>query len=246
VERNTKIIDGRRISYLHGGRPDQPCLLLLHGWAMDAETLRPLGEELQANYYVLIPDLPGFGQSDPLPSPSFDSFANNMVEFIKSFGIVGRATLVGHSMGAGIAIQMAFDNPMVVEKLVLINGVGIPVQRSIAGWVGAALIKTARGFGENPSQAWQAVWTFHKNLRRPFWMIRTFWMVIHAFMMGEMDVIRGREVNTLVIYAPDDDFFKENALMGQIFETRPMVVQSSHDFPILRPTEAASLILSFI
>lgn len=58
---------GIDVSTLVAGDPQQPAVLLLHGFPSSAHTFRDIIPALAETHYVIAPDLPGFGQSDILP-----------------------------------------------------------------------------------------------------------------------------------------------------------------------------------
>ncbi len=89
--------------------------------------------ELCNHFTVYIPDLPGFGQSEPF---SGDSGIDQFVEFINSFANslnLKSFYLVGHSMGGAIAMRYAVSYRHKVKKLVIIDGVG--VGKDVAPWI---------------------------------------------------------------------------------------------------------------
>ncbi|MCP9463304.1 MAG: alpha/beta hydrolase [Nitrospira sp.] len=109
-----------RIAYLDKGmgRP----LILLHGFSGSMWQWEHQQQPLAQHYRVITPDLLGFGLSD---KPDIDYRPDQMVDFLTNFMDaleIPRATLIGNSMGAGLAIAMALDRPERVDKLVLIGG----------------------------------------------------------------------------------------------------------------------------
>ena len=111
---------GYRIHYLEAGRGDP--VILLHGTGGEGARWMPTIKALAANFRIISLDQIGFGQSDkPLTSYHSGVFAGFLAGFMKAIG-VPRATIIGQSMGAGVALHLAIYNPQMVERLVLVNG----------------------------------------------------------------------------------------------------------------------------
>ncbi len=107
-------------------------LLILHGWGKGLDAWKKAGEILSEKFQVIIPDLPGFGQSQS--PPSFWSL-KEYCEFVKglvNFFDLSKIILVGHSFGGRIAIKLA-SNPQnfFIEKLILIDSAGIKRKRFV-------------------------------------------------------------------------------------------------------------------
>jgi len=104
------------------GRPDQPTLILTHGWAMDSTIWHYAKLALAKNFRIIVWDLPGLGQSKgPI---SLENFAASLGSIMQWSG-TGKVVLVGHSIG-GMTIQtLARDQPALfadrVAGVVLLN-----------------------------------------------------------------------------------------------------------------------------
>ena len=116
-------VDGRRVRGVSAGagRP----VLFLHGLGGSArywgESLAALAGELRG----IALDLPGFGSSDRAAEPfSLDGAADTLAGACTALGIE-RATIVGHSFGAGIAIRLAARHPALASALVLVGPTGL-------------------------------------------------------------------------------------------------------------------------
>ena len=120
------------VHYFVGGKGEP--LVIVHGGAGGgAQGWLQRIDELCQHFTVYIPDLPGFGLSQPL-NGSHD--INEFVEFLNNFtSSIGLESfyLAGHSIGGGIALRYAVKFKHKVKKLVLINGIG--VGNKIATWV---------------------------------------------------------------------------------------------------------------
>lgn len=124
-------VGGLDIHYLHGGCGDP--LLVIHGGSEGARAWTKNMEELSHKYTVYIPDLPGFGHSQPMTG---DYYIPELVDFVDEFSHnVGLKSfhLMGHSLGGGIALSYALKFPHKVEKLVLVSS--LCLGREIALWV---------------------------------------------------------------------------------------------------------------
>ncbi|HEY8737560.1 MAG TPA: alpha/beta fold hydrolase [Candidatus Dormibacteraeota bacterium] len=139
----TATLDGVKIHYLCGGLG--PPLLLVHGLGSSAavEFYYNL-EALAAHHQVLAVDLPGFGQSDKPPLEyTIDLFVKVLRHFLASLG-VERTAVMGVSMGGRVALGLALDAPDCVERLVLVDALGVGQPRAVLAY---RLLLT-RGLGE--------------------------------------------------------------------------------------------------
>ena len=115
-------IHGYRRAYVHAG--DGPALLLIHGIGDSSDTWRPVFEELASRHTVIAPDLLGHGRSEtPRADYTVGGFANGMRDLLAVLG-VDRVTVVGHSLGGGVAAQFAYQFPERCERLVLVGSGG--------------------------------------------------------------------------------------------------------------------------
>ncbi|HXR29558.1 MAG TPA: alpha/beta fold hydrolase [Solirubrobacterales bacterium] len=131
----TAELHGREVGYLGGGTG--PVLLLVHGMAGSSENWRCVIEPLAQRHTAIAPDLPGHGLSPGGPGDySLGSLAAGLRDLLLVLGH-DRATLVGHSLGGGIAMQFAYQFPEMVERLVLVSSGGLgpevsPILRAAA------------------------------------------------------------------------------------------------------------------
>ena len=117
------MLHGHRVRFHSSG--DGPLLVLLHGIASTADTWAPVATGLAASHTVLAPDLLGHGASaKPRGDYSLGAYASGVRDLITALGHE-RATVVGHSLGGGIAMQFAYQFPERVERLVLISSGGL-------------------------------------------------------------------------------------------------------------------------
>jgi 2-hydroxy-6-oxonona-2,4-dienedioate hydrolase len=113
---------GFKLHYLEAGRGAP--VVLLHGLGGDGSRWAPNIEPLARDFHVFALDQIGFGQSDkPLANYHTGMLAEFLVDFLKAAN-VGRASLVGNSMGASVALYTAIHFPQAVDKIVLADGGG--------------------------------------------------------------------------------------------------------------------------
>ena len=116
-------IHGHRRAYRKMG--DGPALLLLHGIGDSSASWVPLMRSLAEQYTVIAPDLLGHGESaKPRADYSVAAYANGMRDLLDVLGF-DQATVVGHSLGGGVAAQMTYQHPTRVERLVLVSSGGV-------------------------------------------------------------------------------------------------------------------------
>lgn len=114
------LVHDQRIAYLDVGTG--PPVILIHGFGGSMWQWEYQQHALSQHFRVLTLDLPGAGLSD---KPEIDYRPDQMLDFFVGFMDavkIPQATLVGNSMGAGLAIGMALSHPIRVDKLVLIGG----------------------------------------------------------------------------------------------------------------------------
>jgi len=101
-------------------------LVFLHGWGVDSKLWFKIASELiNKNYSLYFLDLPGFGQSQiPNSNYDIDDYKKIVYEFVKKLGLKN-INLIGHSFGGSISIKIASENPIFLEKLILVNASGI-------------------------------------------------------------------------------------------------------------------------
>ena len=135
VEPKTLTLHGRTVTYAEAG--SGPVLLMIHGMAGTYQNWQAVIGPLARNHTVIAPDLPGHGASAPGGGDySLGALAATLRDLMIALGHE-RATLVGHSLGGGIAMQFSYQFPEVVERLVLVSSGGLgrevsPVLRAAA------------------------------------------------------------------------------------------------------------------
>lgn len=118
-----RTIHGYRRAFRMAG--EGPVLLLIHGIGDNSETWNEVIPHLAKSYTVIAPDLLGHGRSDkPRADYSVAAYANGMRDLLSVLGIE-HVTVVGHSLGGGVAMQFAYQFPHMVDRLALVSSGGV-------------------------------------------------------------------------------------------------------------------------
>jgi pimeloyl-ACP methyl ester carboxylesterase len=116
-------LHGHRVRYRIGG--DGPVILLIHGITGSSAQWATTMELLESDYTVIAPDLLGHGESaKPRGDYSLGAYASGLRDLLAWLEIPA-ATVVGHSLGGGIAMQFAYQFPERCERLGLVNSGGL-------------------------------------------------------------------------------------------------------------------------
>ena len=114
-------------AYADDAPANAPTVVMIHGFTGSKENWYPLAERLRGKYRLLIPDLPGWGQSERKPGADygFVAQAQRVADFIRLESPGKPVVLLGHSMGGGIAALVAARYPQVVSKVGLLDAAGV-------------------------------------------------------------------------------------------------------------------------
>ena len=115
------VVDGVTTHYWEYGDVSSPIqLVMIHGFRGDHHGLEPIVAELGADVHVIIPDLPGFGISDALPSPAdINSYAHWLSGFITTLNAES-SVILGHSFGS-IVVGASLATGLPNKRAILIN-----------------------------------------------------------------------------------------------------------------------------
>lgn len=123
MEQSEVVLHGQRLSYRAAGKG--PLLVLVHGIAGTSATWDGVIPWLAERYSIIAPDLLGHGQSSkPEGDYSLGAYANGIRDLLEALGHE-RSTLVGHSLGGGVAMQYSYQFPERCERLVLVSSGGL-------------------------------------------------------------------------------------------------------------------------
>jgi pimeloyl-ACP methyl ester carboxylesterase len=185
LERSEVELHGQRYSYRSAG--SGPLVVLLHGIAASSDTWEKVIPRLAGHHTVVAPDLLGHGRSAKPPGDySLGAYANLVRDLLEALG-QGRCTLVGHSLGGGVAMQFIYQFPERCERLVLVAAGGLgrevhPILRAAAlpganvvlPWLRVAgahtigrLFKTMGSFGLRASTDLGEAWRSFAALEEP-------------------------------------------------------------------------------
>ncbi|MDP1929462.1 MAG: alpha/beta hydrolase [Thiobacillus sp.] len=116
-------IDGKQTHYVvkGSGKP----VILIHGAFFDGTVWCHNLDALAQSCRVYVLDLWGFGYSARISQPSYELYSDQLAAFMQALNIE-KATLIGQSLGGGVAIQFSVQFPDKVDKLVLVDSAGLP------------------------------------------------------------------------------------------------------------------------
>ena len=123
IEHKFLELHGDRVAYRDAGEGE--VLLLIHGMAGSSATWRAVLPQLAKKFRVVAPDLLGHGESaKPRGDYSLGAFAVWLRDFLDELGI-SQVTVVGQSLGGGVAMQFVYQHPDYCKRLVLISSGGL-------------------------------------------------------------------------------------------------------------------------
>ncbi len=136
----------------------QPTLILVHGFRGTHHGFAKIAEQLP-NFHLIIPDLPGFGKSEPFAdSPHFlEQYVMFLREFIKTLDLQHKPIIVGHSFGSIVASHYVATYPASTAKLILINPIGAPAlegPRAIMTRLAIGYYWVGRKLPAQPAKRW--------------------------------------------------------------------------------------------
>ena len=157
-------IHGHRVIYRMAG--EGPPVVLIHGMVNSSRHWEQVALRLAENHRVIAPDLIGHGDSAAVHGDySLGAHAASIRDLLSILGI-DRATIVGHSLGGGVAMQFFYQFPQRTERLALVSSGGLgrdvsPLLRSAAVPGAAAFVWAA-----SHRRVLDALWSLGDRLRR--------------------------------------------------------------------------------
>jgi pimeloyl-ACP methyl ester carboxylesterase len=128
----TRDVTARNVRLRVIDRGAGPPILLLHGFLMSHLAWDDVADRFAKKHRVVVPDLPGFGDSEKPTPQRFDygveAFAECVADLIAALDL-GRTQVVGHGMSGAIAIALAATHPEFVDRLVLVDPLVYPLAR---------------------------------------------------------------------------------------------------------------------
>jgi pimeloyl-ACP methyl ester carboxylesterase len=120
TELTTFAIEGSELAVRLAGERGKPALLLLHGFPDSSTYFRKVMGSLSQSCFVVAPDLPGFGTSEPIASPSFSRFADLVDALLRKLH-VSAYHLYLHDFGAPVGLHLATRAPRGIRSLIIQN-----------------------------------------------------------------------------------------------------------------------------
>ncbi len=118
-------VDGLSVFYREAGLPENPTLVLLHGYPSSSFMFRDLMARLADKFHLIAPDFPGFGNTDTPPPPefayTFDHLAEVTQGFLEATGLK-QYSLYVQDYGAPVGFRLAAKHPERIQALVIQNG----------------------------------------------------------------------------------------------------------------------------
>ena len=111
-------IQNAQLNILERGKGN-PSLVFLHYFAGSSESWSELIIQLQKTNHCIVPDLPGFGDSQPIKEPTVEAVAKIIAELIHKLDLQNYI-LIGHSMGGKVALAFAANQPSGLRSLILL------------------------------------------------------------------------------------------------------------------------------
>ena len=120
ARQRVRLSGGTELSVTTAGSASNPAVLLLHGFPNSARAFREVVPVLSEAAHVIAPDLPGFGESDVLPTASFTAFGHAISELLDRLA-VGPLYIYLHDFGAPVGFHIAMQAPERVLGLIVQN-----------------------------------------------------------------------------------------------------------------------------
>jgi pimeloyl-ACP methyl ester carboxylesterase len=138
-------INGIRIHYLEWGHRG-PAVILLHGMNDNAQIWNQIAPTLASNCHVVAPDRRGAGDSDkPEAGYDFGTLVSDVATLAENLKL-SRVTLVGHSFGAEVALNVAAQRPHLIYSVIMVDGGFWPKRAVDPATASSAIEKTSNGY----------------------------------------------------------------------------------------------------
>jgi len=239
-------INNQQVTYykLGHGKP----LLFLHGGRVRALTFHKLITHLAKEYTVIAPDIPGYGDSEtPKGVWSFTNYADFFDSFLRVLN-VDAVTVMGYSMGGGIAFNLAARSDL-VSQLILIDASGLPLlsakpshhdMRRLGFYLThpqyfatfQTLVTDFSRFASKHRQDWKHM----RDIRR------------HCYNTSYTTALEHVKVPTIILWGKDDWILPvEIAEMFKVKipQARVCIVRGNHDWPLYKSLQIHHDMLKF-
>ena len=148
-------VDGAELAVRTAGDRRKPALLLLHGFPSSSMSFRDVIRPLAQDCFVIAPDLPGYGESEPIGHPTFSRFADLVEGLLARLG-VDAFHLYQHDYGAPVGLHLATRSPGRIRSLLIQNA------NAHESGMGPSWAAT-RAFWNDPAPEHEAAATAHLN-----------------------------------------------------------------------------------
>jgi pimeloyl-ACP methyl ester carboxylesterase len=138
------------------GDPTKPALLLIHGFPSSSQSFRNVIGPLARDCFVIAPDLPGFGRSEPIEQPTFSRFADMIDELLTRLEVES-FHLYLHDYGAAVGLHLATREPHRIQSLIIQNANAHESGHG-PGW------SATKAYWDDPTPAREAEATTHLTL----------------------------------------------------------------------------------
>jgi pimeloyl-ACP methyl ester carboxylesterase len=237
-------VDGRamfaRVST--GGGAGAPPMVLVHGLGVSGRYLLPTARGLADEYPVFVPDLPGWGRSEKPPAAlTVPQAADALAAWMRQMGL-GRACLVGNSLGCQFIIDLAVRHPELVGWAVLVGPTMDPAARTVI----AQGLRGSRDLLREPLSYWPL-------LARDYLVagpLRTLKTLRHALADPVVEKLPRVTAPTLVVRGGRDPIAPQawaEQMVSQLPHGRLLVIpRAAHVANYTAPDELAAAVRAFV
>lgn len=242
--------DGQvRLRYfrLGSGKP----LLFLHGANLQAQTYKDLLESLAKKFLIIAPDLPGFGRSSvPEDLWGYEEYAGFIAKFTSSLNLP-EMIVVGHSLGGGIALQLAATGGK-VSHLVIVDSAGKSIVYSTRRLLYKVTVeKTAHNFTRYKNfQAFLATTKdFFSNLFSKFRQLGQMTKMLNGLLTTDLAGLGRITAPTLILWGDKDEIFPPSVAEDfhrKIKNSELKYIGGNHDWCLFKPAELTNLLAEWL
>lgn len=145
-----------------------PVVVMVHGFTGSKENWYPVAQRLRSHYRLLVPDLPGWGESQRRPGEDYGFVAQSerLDAFVRALSPDAPVVLLGHSMGGGIVALAAARHPREVARVGLFDAAGVRFRDNVFG---AGVLAGSNPFGVSDAASLQRYFdtVFHVEAVKP-------------------------------------------------------------------------------
>jgi pimeloyl-ACP methyl ester carboxylesterase len=246
------VVDGLLTNYVRTGKGR--VVLILHGWGDNSTSWLALSKVLSKSFDVIVPDLPGFGGTQPPASTwGLNDYATFVKTLLKKIAVKEVYCIIGHSNGGAIALRGIAQNIITTEKLVLLSSAGVRGEHkgrlkslSLAAKTGK-ILTTPLPETTKMRLRDKAYKTIGSDMLLNEELQETFKNIVSDDVQADAKMI---ELPTLIVYGEDDQ--QTPVRYGELFHelidhsTLEVLTGGGHFIQLDRPAEVVSAIEGFI